>query len=149
MRPDGTMEGFDIDLAAATCERLKVSCEWVRQDFDGIIPALQQGKFDIIFDLLSITPKRTAVVDFAIPIAINRQGFMVLKSSPLAAEAASEGVVSLDDAGAFQPLLERFRRALAGKTIGTDIATPRAELSHPVFQGRHCSYLSERARPAP
>jgi len=135
IRPDGTMEGFSIDLAAATCARLKVSCEWVRQDFDGIIPALQQGKFDIIFDDLAITPKRSAVVAFAIPISINRQGLMVLKSSSLAAEAPSDAAVSLDDQSAFQPLQERFQRALAGKTVGADIATPRADLLTQYFKG--------------
>ncbi len=128
VRPDGTMEGFEIDLAAATCARMKVSCEWVRQDWAGIIPALQQGKFDIIFDLLAITPKRKGAVDFAIPITINRQGFMVLKSSPLAAEAPSDAIVSLDDPSASQPVIERFRRELTGKTVCADIATPRIDL---------------------
>ena len=75
------------------------------------------------------------MVDFAIPIAINRQGFLVLKSSPLAAEAASEAVVSLDDPAASQPVIERFRRALDGKTVGVDIATPRADLITQYFKG--------------
>jgi arginine/ornithine transport system substrate-binding protein len=44
---------------------MKAECKLVQQDFDGMIPALQAKKFDLIVASLSITPERLKVVDFS------------------------------------------------------------------------------------
>jgi polar amino acid transport system substrate-binding protein/arginine/ornithine transport system substrate-binding protein len=65
--PDGTLSGFDIDMAKAICAELKVECQLVQQEWDGMIPALNAKKFDIIVASMTITPKRLEVVDFSVP----------------------------------------------------------------------------------
>jgi ABC-type amino acid transport substrate-binding protein len=136
VRADGTLQGFEIDLAGDICKRMKVECEWVRQDFEGLIPALRQGKFDVIFTLLAITPKRREAINFSIPIAGERGGVLVTKTSPIAKVTAGDiDVVSLDDTASAQPAIDALATALQGKVIGTDVGSIRAELAKRYFQG--------------
>ena len=60
----GKLNGFEIELADALCAQMQVKCEWVLQSWDGIIPALQEGKIDFIFASMTINPDRKQQVNF-------------------------------------------------------------------------------------
>ena len=62
---DGTLKGFDIEIAEAICAELKRKCVLVEQDWDGMIPALLARKFDTIIASMSITEERKKRVDFS------------------------------------------------------------------------------------
>ena len=61
----GELEGWDIDIAKALCEKLKASCEIVAQDWDGIIPGLMARKYDMIVASMAVTDQRKQRVDFS------------------------------------------------------------------------------------
>ena len=108
--PSGELIGFDIDIAQALCDNMKVTCEFVRQDWDGIIPGLLARKYDAIVASMSITEERKRAVDFTDPYYSNKLRFV-------AAEGAG-----------FNP------QNLKGKVIGAQRATISASYleDHPI-----------------
>ena len=85
----GKVVGFDIDIANALCAQMKVECEIVTSDWDGIIPALNAKKFDMIVASMSITDERKQAVDFTNPYYTNKLQFIAPKSSDLKTDKAS------------------------------------------------------------
>ncbi|OOS05359.1 amino acid ABC transporter substrate-binding protein, PAAT family [Moraxella cuniculi DSM 21768] len=79
--PDGSLAGFDIDIANALCEKMQTQCQITAQDWDGIIPALKTGKFDAIVSAMSVTAERSEQVDFSKPYYINYLVFLAKNDS--------------------------------------------------------------------
>jgi arginine/ornithine transport system substrate-binding protein len=62
--PDGQIAGFDYDIGNAMCEEMKVKCQWIEQEFDGLIPSLKVKKVDAVLSSMTITDERKKSVDF-------------------------------------------------------------------------------------
>lgn len=73
---NGDLIGFEIDVAKQLAEDMGVEVEFVPTAWDGIIPALLAGKFDVIIGGMSITPQRNLTVNFTTPYARSSLGVM-------------------------------------------------------------------------
>lgn len=62
--PDGTFEGFDIDVANEIGERMGVDVEFATPNFDEVVAGNWAGRFDISVGSVTITEERQAVLDF-------------------------------------------------------------------------------------
>ena len=51
------MTGFELDLANALAAKLGVKAEMVQNSWDGLVPALERGNFDLILNGLELTPE--------------------------------------------------------------------------------------------
>lgn len=86
---DGTLSGFDIDIAKALCAELKRECELVEQEWDGMIPALIARKYDAIVASMSITEDRKKKVDFTDKYYFTPSRFIAKEGSTI--ELTKEG----------------------------------------------------------
>lgn len=75
----GDLIGFEIDVAKKVAADMEVEVEFVPTAWDGIIPALLAGKFDVIIGGMSITPARNLTVNFSSPYAHSSLGVMASK----------------------------------------------------------------------
>jgi len=60
----GEVDGFERELGDELCARAGVTCEWVVNAWDSIIPNLQSGNYDAIIAGMSITDERKEVIAF-------------------------------------------------------------------------------------
>ena len=61
---NGEVDGFERELGDELCARAELTCEWVTNDWDSIIPNLVSGNYDVIIAGMSITDERDEVIDF-------------------------------------------------------------------------------------
>lgn len=109
---DGSLQGFEIDLARALCVAQNLDCSFVAQDWEGLIPGLLAEKYDAVFASMSITEERRKVVDFS----------EKYYSSP-----AMFAVDSLNAGMDVSP------KAMSGKVVGAQAATVSARYLEEVY----------------
>jgi octopine/nopaline transport system substrate-binding protein len=131
----GKLEGFEVDLANDLCKRMKATCEIVAQDWDGIIPALNAGKYDVIIAGMSITAKRKEVINFSIPYASTPAALAVLKTSPLAKIPVDKNYDLDKNKADAEKAIEALKASLKGKAIGAQVSTTHANFLDTYFKG--------------
>ncbi|MBB2972273.1 transporter substrate-binding domain-containing protein [Mesorhizobium sp. RMAD-H1] len=132
--PDGTLGGFEPELAKYLCDHMKVECKLVASDWDGMIAALNAGKYDVIMDALSITEERKKVIDFSIPYAHTHAAFAASKDGSYANAPGTGTVVKMEpDLSGGKDAVEAMRTAFKGATIGIQAATVYAKFIYDNF----------------
>ncbi|RRV10497.1 amino acid ABC transporter [Pseudomonas sp. v388] len=101
----GKLKGFDVDIAEALCEKMKVHCTVQAQDWDGMIPGLVTGKFDAIVASMNMTEERKKKIAFSDRYYSTSSQFVVMKDG---------GVHDVSPGG------------LEGKAIGVQVSSVQA-----------------------
>jgi len=74
-------QGLDVDLGNALADELGVRAEFINTGFDGIIPALNAERFDILMSAMTVTEEREKEIDF-IPYFIAGTDILVAAGNP-------------------------------------------------------------------
>lgn len=90
-KPDGTPDGYDVDIGKALAAALKVKPEFILVDSPGRITALQTGKADVAVASFTNTVERSTAIAFTRPYLIVGSVFLVKADSPLKAVAELKG----------------------------------------------------------
>ena len=83
----GEVAGFEREFGDELCKRAELTCEWVTNEWDSIIPNLQSGNYDVIIAGMSITDEREEVIDFS-------QGYLPPASSAYLVLSADADLMS-------------------------------------------------------
>lgn len=130
---DGKLDGLEIDLANDLCARMKIKCTIIAQNWDGLIPSLTVGKFDVIMASMFITPKRLETIDFTQPYAVDPSGFAIAKNSDLGKLGISKEKFKLEDEATAMAAIEKLKPLLKGKVVGVQSGTTNLEFLKKYF----------------
>ncbi len=84
----GEIKGFDMDLIRAIAEEMGMKAEIINTAWDGIIPGLLNGNYDVIISAMTITDERAQSVNFSDPYFTAGQVIVVRKETEGISEPA-------------------------------------------------------------
>lgn len=116
---DGTIVGFDIDLANAVAEKMGVKVEVKPIDWDSKSMELSTGKIDVIWNGFSITDERRQEVLFSNPYLSTKQSIIVKAGSDIKTKADLAGKkIALQDGSTSEDALKADEKTY--ESIGDD-----------------------------
>lgn len=144
---DGSLQGIDIDIGNAVCAAAHLTCSWVETSFDGLIPALQARKFDVINSAMNATDKRRQAIDFttviyrvptrliakrdsgldATPQSLKGKRIGVLQGSIQETYAKAHWQPAGVDIEAYQDQNQAYADLVAGRLDGTLVLAPAGQ----------------------
>ncbi|QSF47137.1 amino acid ABC transporter substrate-binding protein [Paenibacillus tianjinensis] len=74
---NGTLTGFDVDIAKEIAKRLGVEAEFIETQWDGLFAGMDAKRFDTIFNEVSITEERKVKYDFSDPYVVSKAVLIV------------------------------------------------------------------------
>lgn len=115
---DNKLHGFDIDIANALCVQMKVECQIVAQDWEGIIPALMAKKFDAVVASMIATDERKKKIAFTNHYYRTPLSVAVAKDSPITdAQSKFKGLTVGAQASSTQAIYAEDHYAPAGADV--------------------------------
>lgn len=133
---NGSLIGYEIDLTKLLCERMKVKCTVVSQEWNGIIPGLNVGKYEAIIASMGVTEERKKVVAFTKPYAKAPNGFLAGQDNPLKdLPDAGHSFDLTESPKEAQAAIEEVKAKLKGKVIGVQTGSTASTFVREYFKG--------------
>jgi len=136
----GEVDGFERELGDELCKRAELTCEWVTNEWDSIIPNLVSGNYDTIIAGMSITAERDEVIDFT-------QNYTQPDPSAYVAASADVDLKSGVIAAQTSTIQASFIAAMDGVTL-VEFATPEETVAA-VKNGEADAVLADKSFLAP
>lgn len=76
------LTGFEYDLMQSLGEHLGKSLQFVQNDWDGLIPGLQRGLYEMVICGIEITPEHAEGIDFSVPYYVTSERIVVRRNGP-------------------------------------------------------------------
>lgn len=131
----GELIGFDIEVGNEICKRMNVKCEWVINDWDGIFPALQLGKFDMVMAGLNETAERRKSMDFSRGYAVTLFSFAAKKDSKLLDYKPGVDVINFDEmTPEVKAELSKIQSATKGLSVGVQTGSNATSMVEKIFE---------------
>jgi polar amino acid transport system substrate-binding protein len=80
---DNKLQGFDVEIARALCESAHLSCAFVMQKWEDMIPNLNANQYDAIVSSMSMSEERKKLVAFTDSYYNSPSVFVVRKKTDL------------------------------------------------------------------
>ena len=105
------LAGFEIDLGNELCRRMNVTCSFVAQAWDDLIPGLIAKRYDAIMAAMEINEARAAQIAFSTPYVRMPSAFLARKDTDLAGatpDALAGRRIGVEKGGTHQAFLEKI-----------------------------------------
>jgi len=90
---NGEAQGFEVDMARDMGQALGVKVTFVDSAWEGLLPGIQAGKFDVIIAQMAITAERAKVIHFAKPFEATGLVVVLSPKAPLTDASDVKAVV--------------------------------------------------------
>jgi polar amino acid transport system substrate-binding protein len=87
---DGSLMGFEVDLAESLAESMRLNLEIVQMPFKDLLPALEKGNVDVVMSGMTITAERNLKVPFVGPYIISGKSILTKSASLAKAQNAED-----------------------------------------------------------
>lgn len=115
--PEGALAGFNVDLARAICEELKVACTIQARRWDNLLDALDQNQGDAIIASLAINAQNRTRVAFTAPYYVTPGRFVVRANGGPSAPPTPENMAGRKVAVAADSAHEAWMRLFFAQTL--------------------------------
>lgn len=116
------LAGFEIDLGHDLCRRMAVTCTFVPESWDDLIPGLVARRYDAFMAAMEITPAREALIDFSAPYVRMPSAFLVRKDTDLkdaTPDALAGRRIGVEKGGTHETFLRKIYPASKIATYGS------------------------------
>jgi polar amino acid transport system substrate-binding protein len=128
IRPDGTLDGLNVDMCGEIAKRLDLEVEWTNLAFPGLVPGLQANRFDSLCTAIFVNPERLRIMNMVTYVQWG-EGLMVPKDNPagIACEAVLGQPESYD--ACFDGLAGRVVSVASGGTTNKNLQAASDRMS--------------------